>query len=228
LEREEQIGLDGDQKMSLIPDEHREHIKNQLAESLVNPVRIIMFTQEMECQFCAQTKQLVTELAALNDKIQAEVHDFIADAELAKQYEIDKVPAMVVLGEKDYGIRFYGLPYGYEFQTLMSALTVVSKGKTELSEETKAKLRAITNPVHIQVLVTLTCPHCAAAASMAHMFAVENDLIKSDVIDANEFPQLAIKYGVMGVPKVVVNDKVEFVGALPEREFLEHVLLGAQ
>ncbi|MCJ7431035.1 thioredoxin family protein [Candidatus Bathyarchaeota archaeon] len=214
--------------MSLISDEHKEHVRNQLAESLVNPVRIVMFTQEMECQFCAQTKQLITELAALNEKIQAEVHDFVADAELAKQYGIDKVPAIVVLGEKDYGIRIYGLPYGYEFQTLMSALSVVSKGKTELSEETKAKLRAITNPVHIQVLVTLTCPHCPAAASMAHMFAVENDMIRADVIDANEFPQLAIKYGVMGVPKVVVNDKVEFVGALPEKMFLEHVLLGAQ
>lgn len=213
--------------MSLISDEHKEHVRNQLAESLVNPVRIVMFTQEMECQFCAQTKQLITELAALNEKIQAEVHDFVADAELAKQYGIDKVPAIVVLGEKDYGIRIYGLPYGYEFQTLMSALSVVSKGKTELSEETKAKLRAITNPVHIQVLVTLTCPHCPAAASMAHMFAVENDMIRADVIDANEFPQLAIKYGVMGVPKVVVNDKVEFVGALPEKMFLEHVLLGA-
>jgi len=214
--------------MSLISDEHKEHVRNQLAESLVNPVRIVMFTQEMECQFCAQTKQLITELAALNEKIQAEVHDFVADAELAKQYGIDKVPAIVVLGEKDYGIRIYGLPYGYEFQTLMSALSVVSKGKTELSEETKAKLRAITNPVHIQVLVTLTCPHCPAAASMAHMFAVENDMIRADAIDANEFPQLAIKYGVMGVPKVVVNDKVEFVGALPEKMFLEHVLLGAQ
>lgn len=214
--------------MSLISDEHKEHVRNQLAESLVNPVRIVMFTQEMECQFCAQTKQLITELAALNEKIQAEVHDFEADAELAKQYGIDKVPAIVVLGEKDYGIRIYGLPYGYEFQTLMSALSVVSKGKTELSEETKAKLRAITNPVHIQVLVTLTCPHCPAAASMAHMFAVENDMIRADVIDANEFPQLAIKYGVMGVPKAVVNDKVEFVGALPEKMFLEHVLLGAQ
>jgi glutaredoxin-like protein len=214
--------------MSMISDELREHVRNQLAESLVNPVRIVMFTQQMECQFCAQTKQLITELAALSEKIQAEVHDFVAGAELAKQYGIDKVPAIVVLGEKDYGIRIYGLPYGYEFQTLMSALSVVSKGKTELSEETKAKLRAITNPVHIQVLVTLTCPHCPAAASMAHMFAVENDMMRADVIDANEFPQLAIKYGVMGVPKVVVNDKVEFVGALPEKMFLEHVLLGAQ
>jgi glutaredoxin-like protein len=214
--------------MSLIPDENKEQVKNQLAEMLVNPVRLIMFTQELECQFCVQTKQLATELAGLNDKILAEVHDFVADTELAKQFGVDKVPAMVILGQKDYGIRLYGLPYGYEFQTLMSTLGAVSQGKTDLSEETKAKLRALNVPVHIQVFVTLTCPHCPTAAAMAHKFAIENDLITADVIDANEFPQLAIKYGVMGVPKIVVNEKIEFVGTVPENMFLEHVLLGAR
>lgn len=213
--------------MSLIPDERKEQIRNQLSEALVNPVRLIMFTEELECQFCVQTKQLVTELAALNDRILAEVHDFVADADLAKQYGVDKVPAIAVMGQKDYGVRLYGLPYGYEFQTLMSTLAAVSQGKTDLSEETKAKLHAINVPVHIQVFVTLTCPHCPTAAAMAHKFAVENDLIRADVIDVNEFPQLAIKYGVMGVPKIVVNEKIEFVGAVPETMFLEHVLLGA-
>jgi len=214
--------------MSLIAEEHKEQIKSQLAENLINPVRLIMFTQELECQYCVQTKQLVYELAALNEKIQAEVHDFVADAELAKQYGVDKVPAIVLLGTKDYGIRFYGLPYGYEFQSLMLGLAIVSQGKTALSEETKAKIKSITTPVHIQVFVTLTCPHCPAAASMAHMFALENDLIRADAIDASEFPQLAIKYAIMGVPKIVVNEKVEFVGAVPENMFLEQVLLGAK
>jgi glutaredoxin-like protein len=219
--------MDGVFEMSLIPDERREQIRIQLAEALVNPVRLIMFTEELECQFCVQTKQLITELAGLNDKILAEVHDFVADAELAKHYGVDKVPGIVILGQKDYGVRFYGLPYGYEFQTLMSTLATVSQGKTDLSAETKAKLHAINIPVHIQVFVTLTCPHCPAAAAMAHKFAVENDLIRADVIDANEFPHLAIKYSVMGVPKIVVNEKIEFVGAVPENMFLEHVLLGA-
>jgi glutaredoxin-like protein len=214
--------------MSLIPDEHREHIKNELAENLVNPVRLIMFTQQLECQLCAQTKQLVTEIAGLSDKVQAEVRDFVADAELAKQFGVDKIPAVVIVGQKDYGVRLYGLPYGYEFQTLMSALTVVSRGRTDLSEETKTKLQAVKTPVHIQVFVTLTCPHCPTAASMAHKFAVENELIKADVIDAGEFPQLASKYGVMGVPKVVINEQIEFVGAVPENVFLDHVLLAAR
>ena len=214
--------------MSLIPDEHREHVKNELAENLVNPVRLIMFTQQLECQLCLQTKQLVTEIAGLNDKVQAEVHDFVADAELAKQFGVDKIPAVVLVGRRDYGVRLYGLPYGYEFQTLMSALKVVSRGTTDLSEETKLKLQTVRTPVHIQVFVTLTCPHCPAAASMAHKFAIENELIKADVIDAGEFPQLASKYGVMGVPKIIINEQIELVGAVPENIFLDHVLLAAR
>jgi glutaredoxin-like protein len=135
---------------------------------------------------------------------------------------------LVILGEKDYGIRFYGFPFGYEFQTLMEALVTVSRGTTNLSEQTKIKLREIKSTVHIQVFTTLTCPHCPAAAAMAHKFAVENDLIRADAIDANEFPQLAIKYGIMGLPKIVVNEKIEFVGAVPENLFLEQVLLATR
>jgi predicted DsbA family dithiol-disulfide isomerase len=63
---------------------------------------------------------------------------------------------------------------------------------------------------------------------MAHKFAIENDLIRAEVIDVSEFPHLAHKYGVMGVPKTVISEKVEFVGAVPEEIFLEHVLLASR
>jgi glutaredoxin-like protein len=211
--------------VSLIPEEHKEHIKAELQEKMENPVKIIMFTQEVECQFCAQTRQLINELAALNDKIKVEIHDFLAETDKAKEYGVDKVPALIVMGEKDYGIRFYGLPYGYEFQTLLESIINVSRGKTDLSEETKNKLKEVKTSVHIQVFVTLTCPYCPIVASTAQKFAIENDLIRADVIDISEFPHLALKYAVMGTPKTVVNEKVEFIGAFPEDLFLEHVLL---
>jgi glutaredoxin-like protein len=211
--------------VSLIPEEHKEHIKNELMEKMENPVKIIMFTQEVECQFCAQTRQLINELAALNDKIKVEIHDFLAETDKAKEYGVDKVPALIIMGEKDYGIRFYGLPYGYEFQTLLESIINVSRGKTDLAEETKNKLKEIKTSVHIQVFVTLTCPYCPIVASTAQKFAIENDLIRADVIDISEFPHLALKYAVMGTPKTVINEKVEFIGAFPEDLFLEHVLL---
>ncbi|MEM3577305.1 MAG: thioredoxin family protein [Candidatus Bathyarchaeia archaeon] len=211
--------------MSLIPEEHKGHIKSELEEKLEKPVKIVMFTQEVECQYCAQTRQLLNEVAALSDKISLEVYDFVADAEKARAYSIDKVPAIAIVGEKDYGVRFYGLPYGYELQTLLEGIITVSRAKTDLPDEIKARLKEIKVPVHIQVFVTLTCPYCPIVASLAHKFAIENDLIRADVIEVGEFPHLGLKYGVMGVPKTVINEKVEFVGALPEDLFLEHIIL---
>ena len=213
--------------MSLIPEEHKEHVRSELEEKLEKPVTIVMFTQEIECQSCAQTRRLLTEFAALNNKISLEVYDFVADAAKAKEYGVDKVPAIIVLGEKDYGVRFYGLPYGYEFQTFLEGVISVSTGKTDLSEETKKKLKEIKKPVRIQVFVTLTCPYCSMVASLAYKFATESDMVKADVVEVSEFPHLGVKYAIMGVPKTVINEKTEFVGAFPEDLFLEHIILAA-
>ena len=213
--------------MSLIPDDKKELLKNDFKEKLVDPVKIVMFTQELECRYCSDTRTLVQDLATLNDKITAEIHDFVADAPKAKEYGINKIPAIAIIGKKDYGVRIYGIPYGYELQTLIEAVINVSKGKTDLSDKTKEILKEVKSPVHIQVFVTLTCPHCPAAAAVAHKLAIESDLVKADVIETSEFPDLAMKYNVIGVPKIVINEKIEFVGAFNEDLFAEHVLLGA-
>jgi glutaredoxin-like protein len=186
-----------------------------------------MFTQEIECRFCSDTRILAQEIAALSDKIDVDVYDFIAEAQKAKEYGIDKIPAVAVIGKIDHGVRIYGIPYGYELQTLVEAIINVSRGSTDLTEKTKIILKDIKNPVHIQVFVTLTCPHCPVAAGIAHKLAVESDMIRADVIDAQEFPVLAQKYSVIGVPKIIINEKVEFVGAFSEDLFAEHAVLGS-
>jgi glutaredoxin-like protein len=213
--------------MSLIPDDKKDLLKSELQEKMVDPVKIINFTQEIECRFCSETRQLAQEIATLSDKITVEVYDFMADGDKAKELGIDKIPALAIIGKKDYGVRIYGIPYGYELQTLIEAVINVSRGTTDLSDKTKAILADVKAPVQIQVFVSLTCPHCPVAAAVAHKLAVESDLIRADVIDAGEFPDLAQKYAVIGVPKIVINEKVEFVGAFSEDLFAEHVLLGA-
>lgn len=213
------------EKPNLIPEEQRQHLIEEFKNKLVNPVRLIMFTQEVECQFCSETRQLIGEVASLNDRVRVEIYDFVADAEKARKFGVGKIPALVIMADKDYGLRFYGFPFGYEFRTLIDGILLASSGGADISEETKRKIREINVPVNIQVFVTLTCPHCSSAAKTAYQFAVENELIEAEIVEANEFPHLAMKYGVMGVPKIVVNDKVEFVGAVPENLFLEQILL---
>ena len=158
--------------MSLIPDDKKELLRADFKEKLVDPVKIVMFTQEIECQYCSQTRELVQELAPLDDRITVEVLDFVADSAKAKEYGIDKIPALAIIGKKDYGVRIYGIPYGYELETLIDAIITVSRGQTDLSDNTKSILKEVKNPVHIQVFVSLTCPHCPAAAAVAHKLAV--------------------------------------------------------
>jgi glutaredoxin-like protein len=213
--------------MSLLPDDKKELLKKDFEEKLVDPVKIVIFTQEFECRYCSDTRKLALELASLNSKITTDVYDFMTNADKAKEYGIDKIPALAIIGKKDYGVRIYGIPYGYELQTLIEAIINVSKGKTDLSEKTKQILSDVKLPVHIQVFVTLTCPHCPAAAAVAHKLAIESDNVKADVIESSEFPDLAMKYNVIGVPKVVINETVELIGAFNEDLFAENVVLGA-
>jgi glutaredoxin-like protein len=213
--------------LSLIPAEHRERLKVEFAERLERPVTMVLFTQDLECRYCAETRQLATEVAALNEKIRIEVYDFVANADKARVYGVDKVPAIVIVAEKNYRLKYYGFPFGYEFQTLVEGLVNVSTGKTNLTTKAKELLHEVRSPVHIQVFVTLTCPHCPVAATTSHKFAIENDFVSADVVDVGEFSYLALKYEVMGVPKVVINQKVEFVGVLAEDLFLEHLILAA-
>ncbi|MFW6082734.1 MAG: thioredoxin family protein, partial [Chloroflexota bacterium] len=100
--------------MPLLNEDVQGQVKQQLAD-LPNPVRLMMVTQEFECQYCAETRQLVDEVASLSDQIEAEIYDFVEDKETVDAYDIDKIPAVAVIGEKDYGIRFFGIPSGYEF-----------------------------------------------------------------------------------------------------------------
>jgi glutaredoxin-like protein len=209
--------------MSLLKEDQQKKLKERFKE-LDGNVKMVVFTQEMECRYCEDTRQLMEDLASLSSKIDLEVYDFVSDADSVKKYKIDKIPATVIEGEKDYGIRFYGIPAGYEFVSLTSTIMAVSKGESSLSEETKAALKKLKDPVHLQVFVTLTCPYCPIAVEMAHRLSQESDLVTSDMVESSEFPHLVQRYNVSSVPKVIINEDIRFEGALQEKEFVENVM----
>jgi glutaredoxin-like protein len=141
--------------MALLNDSIRSEVQKRFKD-LKNPVKIINFTQEIECQYCAETRRLMEEIASLSDKLHFEVYNFVTDKSEAQKYKIDKIPATVVMGDKDYGIRFFGIPSGYEFLSILESIVMVSRRESELSAETKKKLAAIQKPLHLEVFVTPT------------------------------------------------------------------------
>ena len=143
--------------MALLSEEIKKEVQTKL-QGLKNEVKLVVFTQEMECEYCHENRTLVEEIASLSDKIKVEVYNFTLDKNKVEEYKIDKIPAIAVCDGtgKDFGIRFYGIPAGYEFTSLIEAMRMVSSGESSLKEESKKELQKLNKPVHIQVFVTLT------------------------------------------------------------------------
>ena len=200
--------------MSLLTKEIKAQVRQALAD-LTTAVQLIVFTQTLECPFCRETRELLEDIAGLSDHISVQVYNFVNDVQQAEKYGIDKIPALVILGEKDYGIRFYGIPAGYEFTSLIHAIRLVGGVGSQLDQATIDELQALSEPVHLQVFVTPTCPYCPQAVVLGFEMAFASPKVSVDAIESSEFQPLAIKYQVAGVPLTIINEKTRLEGAAP-------------
>ncbi len=209
-------------------------IKKQVQEvfgQLPNPVEILFFgsSDKGRCPYCADTQQLLEEVSALSDSLHLQVFDIEKDAALAQQYKVDGIPAFVLAGREgdeiiDYHIRYKGIPAGHEFSSLINDLVLVSRRESNLSEETRKFLHELNQPVHLQVFVTPTCPYCPRAVVLAHQFALESPLVEAEMVEAMEFPELADRFAVSGVPQTTINMGAgTVVGAAPEQNLVEEI-----
>jgi|SRR5579884_1369715 len=151
--------------MALLKPRDADKVREIFAQRLEGEVTITCFTQGesvliipgQECETCRSTRELVEEVVALApDKLHLQVKDFIRDKELARQMGVERIPAVVLEGAAEGKVRFYGIPAGYEFSTLIQSLIDVSTGSPELEDATTEALARITRDLHIQVFVTPT------------------------------------------------------------------------
>lgn len=221
--------------MGFIGEEDAQALRQHLAEHLRGGVGLDLFVKPTSrlwvpgvgaCDTCDDTRALLGEIAGLSPLLDLRVHDVAADPSAAERAGIDPahLPALVLGGKARGQVRFLGMPTGLELGTLLSAILHASSGESGLSAATTEALGALSGDVRVRVFVTPTCPFCPRAARAALQMATLSPSVTVEVIEANEFPELADRYGVRGVPKTVINDTVEFVGALPEAGVLEHVL----
>lgn len=210
--------------MPLFDEKVSSQLKGILS-GMKNPVKLAFFTQEIECPMCKDTHQFMDEFSKLSDKLSLAVYDFVKDKAQAEKYHVDKIPAIAVLdgAGNDTGIKFYGLPGGYEINSFIKSLLETSGQKEELPEAVKSRIAALKKDVHIQVFVTLSCPYCPAAVSATHRLALESSHIRADMIESSTFVPLAVKYGVQSVPMTVINETQKLVGAQPIEKLLDAI-----
>ncbi len=141
--------------MGFLSAQDEEAVKKEF-ERMGGPVKLTVFASELGPDTNAQTVRLMQEVAGLSDKLSVSVLNPHIDRERAEAYAIDVSPAVVVEGDRDYGIRFLGIPAGYEFSNLIDSIIAVSNGEAALSDATKAALADLTDPVTIKVFSTPT------------------------------------------------------------------------
>ena len=151
--------------MAVLRPEDRAKVTEMFEQTLVNPVRLALFTiptsplivpGRESCETCKDTQDVLEELSALSPMLSLDIHNLGQERELASQLNVDRVPTILVFGPESGGMRFMGAPAGYEFATLIQDIQHASTGHTDLDPATREALSAIADPIHLQVFVTPT------------------------------------------------------------------------
>ncbi len=123
---------------------------------LAAPVRLLFFTQTFGCDSCVPARRIVDRVASLSEHVTVEEFNLVLDKDAVRTYGIQRAPAIAVVGEADTGIRFYGVPEGHELISLVDAILLVASRDSGLSDESRARLAEVAEPLDIQVFVTPT------------------------------------------------------------------------
>lgn len=221
-------------------------MRDRLAQDMVGPVTLTLITSSDTGVTCVSpdaapplindanrpylplARQVLEEVTELSPLITLKVDQYSVIDDTVAEFRITHVPTILIQGTDAKRTLYYvGTPLGYEFTTLIDGIVDVSQDRTRLMPATVSSLEKVTEPASIKVFVTPGCPHCPGAARLAQQFGMVNPLIRAEVIEAGEFPEMADQYEVSSVPKSIMNEDREVVGSLPEAEYLRQFLAAA-
>ncbi len=133
----------------------------EVFQDLKEPVELLFFGSNQNCQYCDETRQLAEEVAEISDKVNLHVFDLDEDSNIAKSYNVDSAPYIIMAakdgdGIQDLGVHFRGIPSGHEFTSFIQAILIVSSRDSGLSEQARTFIKALDKPINLQVFVTPT------------------------------------------------------------------------
>lgn len=217
----------------MIPLKEQDAIRQKFAMELMMPVKIEYFTEreskmkvpgKTPCQYCKPTRDMLVELSNLSDLISLRIHYMDEAEEERTKYGIERVPATVLRGPKDHSVKYYGIPGGTEFPAFLESIVDISRREVLLSDESVNALEGLEKDVLVRVFVTPTCGYCPQMVQAVYQMALTSEKVHAEVIEINEFPDLADRYKVQAVPLTVINDAVSIPGAMPEQQLVEQVV----
>jgi len=192
----------------ILPEGVIEKLREELA-SLEN--KVIIAFKGNNSELSQKVKAILEDIVSVSNKLELVEKDIDCLGYPCVSLERD---------DKEVGIRYMGNLEGGEFDTFIKTLKMVGNNIIDLEDRTIEFLKEIDKPVDIKVFVTISCGWCAPALLKCNSFALASDYITTTGIDCYAFPDIANSYNVVSVPKIVINDKEELIGAVSENHIL--------
>ena len=196
----------------------------KLFSGMDGKVELLLFTSQLGCYSCSKTETLMREIDGLSDKISLKIYDKEKNEQIAAKYNIELVPAVVIVGKENYGIKQYGFPGGREIMPFLEAIKNSSMQKPILSEEISKKIDTMDSPVEVKIFITSTCPYCPDMVRGANYYALAADKVSTVTIMSNEFDEYSKNYKVNSVPTIIFNEKVKREGQMSEEAFVNYLV----
>jgi len=138
----------------MLSEKDKVYVRKAL-DGMKDEVRLTLFSRDGgDCKYCAEIEGMLADIAAAAPKVKVEILSLKQDAARAKELGIDKIPGIALIGKKDYNLRYFGLPSGYDFIPFVESVRAVGDDNPGVSKETAAALAKLAKPVQLSVFVT--------------------------------------------------------------------------
>lgn len=195
----------------MLSSDIKQKLTNIFTEKLKDNVEIVLDLNIDEIS--DNVENLIKEIAETSDKIKI----------IEENLNLGLKPAIQIRKKNYNNFTYFGLPSGGEFQTFIESIIYISANTHKIPPREAEFVKDIDKKVNIKLFITKSCGWCPPTIKQALGFSILNKNVFVNVIDSFDFPEVAQKYNVSTVPKIVINDKVEFVGHRSENEFLGYI-----
>jgi alkyl hydroperoxide reductase subunit AhpF len=199
--------------------EAKKDVEERLS-GLKRPVSLAVFTQDVECFACKETRSIAEGLAEMSAKVMVECADFRANGSIVRKFAAERIPAVVVGSKEGTMAHFYGVPSGYVFASLVEAIRDAANGPA-LSDESKAWIDSLESGLRLEAFVSPSEPSGASMISLIHRMSLYSSGVLAAAVSLPDFPHLAVKHKVADVPSVFSGGKLVCSEALSEKAFLQ-------
>jgi hypothetical protein len=197
-------------------------IRESLSQ-IVQPVRLIVVTGEKGCEICPETVEIARAIKAAAPKVALEIYDFTMDRDKSEEYGITRIPSCVVEAHDGRTVTFSGSLEGISLVLLLDVIASIAVGRAWFSDRISGTLKLLANEVPVQVFMENDCSLCQPVAETAIGLALANKMVSTEIIVADDYPELLVKHKIKILPHTLFGPKLHLEGHVSESTFLEMI-----